>query len=600
MKRTITSLLLIAGLSALLALPEARAGGQQQGNGKNAGAAAAARTAKLRAKLRLRRPFKQGLQALPSTHIVNIAGNPLVAEAEYNDLRNSVKDLLRRFPADQNFFVGLGRDPTPIIAFLQNLGGPELAANFPGASGKNWAAPEQYNAQQWAVFKQYFQTYIPAEVWSGTRDIVLMDQTNSGASRMGTLGLFAPFFEKYAREIGFKGRIRKVAFSAQRQAADVEQVDTNLYPETSRFLYAPYEGVVSEYDRHTVANQFYNLPKRAEYTQFRDALSQRMERDADLDGFLAKETSATRLRFRPAPPPKPWKPRLGIKFKEANLASTSLLTVRNPGFLKAQEKAKKKAERAEKRKAKGKEVEEEDGDGEEDGEDEPETFDYLDPKEYAQLRTATLALMGKHAPKKHFYIGVGRTSTAMVAFLENMGRDIGTYLPADGLHRLAKKVQPSQLDPQTRAIFFEMFDKFLPRRVLDGGRDVVLFQQSDTGTSLPFIQGVMQDYLVAQGSQAKVQVVALSKGAPPTGVPHIDTGKTPELVELNGDKSKAISPYGYYRPGKAKDPADDVLDESRKPRARTKAYGVFKSALGARMRADSVLEAKVKTLFGGE
>jgi hypothetical protein len=601
MKRTISSFLLIVGLGAAIALPDAHAGNGQQ-SGKTASAGRATAAAKLRQKLRLRRPFKQGLSALPTTHIVNIGGNPLVAEAEYSDLRNSVKDLLKKFPAEQSFFVGLGRDPTPIIAFLQNLGGAELAANFPGASGKGWPAAETIPAERWTVFKQYFQTYIPAEVWSGTRDIVLMDQTNSGATRSGTLGQFAPYFDRYAREIGFKGQIRRVAFSAQAQAPGIEQVNTQLYPETSRFLSYPYEGVVSEYDRHTVGNQFFNLNKRGEYTQFKDALGQRMERDVDLDTFLAKETTARRLQFRPAPPPKPWKPKLKISFRAGNLASTPLLTVRNPGFLKAQEKAKKKAERAEKRRAKGKEVEEAeaDGDGEGESENEPETYDYLESKEYDQLRTATLDLMGKHPPKKHFYVGVGRTSTAMVAFLENLGNDIGTYLPADGIHKLAKKIQPSQLDATTRQTFYELFDRFLPERVVDGGRDVVLFQQSDTGTSLPFLQAVMQDYLVTQGSAAKVQVVALSKGAPATGVPHIETGRTAELVELNGDKSKAISPYGYNRPGRAEDPADDVLDENRKPRPRAKAYGGFTKALGARMASDSALEAKEKSLFGGE
>src|SRR5262245_59567191 len=68
----------------------------------------------------LTRHYKKEAPPLPATHIVQLGVIParrggaqhgLLAQKEYEDLRNASKELLTRFPPENSFFVGLGRDP---------------------------------------------------------------------------------------------------------------------------------------------------------------------------------------------------------------------------------------------------------------------------------------------------------------------------------------------------------------------------------------------------------------------------------------------------------------------------------------------------------
>src|SRR5690606_3505362 len=79
----------------------------------------------------------------------------------------------------------------------------------------------------------------------------------------------------------------------------------------------------------------------------------------------------------------------------------------------------------------------EDGDAE-GGEDTDRvaSFEYLAKAEYDQLRDGALSMMKQAPPTQAFYLGVGRSSGAMVALFENLGTNIAGHLPTDGLHRL--------------------------------------------------------------------------------------------------------------------------------------------------------------------
>jgi len=71
----------------------------------------------------------------------SIAASGYVNKREYADLKGGVIELLRRYPRTKYFFVGLGRDPAPVIAFLQNLGEKQLAVNLPAPATSIGRAP---------------------------------------------------------------------------------------------------------------------------------------------------------------------------------------------------------------------------------------------------------------------------------------------------------------------------------------------------------------------------------------------------------------------------------------------------------------------------
>jgi hypothetical protein len=202
-----------------------------------------------------------------------------MAKAAYDQLRDTMIDAMTQFDPKTHYFIGLGSDPHPILAFLENLGGKGLATNFP-ASGK-------YNQLDPRVLDPYVRKLIPPEVLNGSKTLVFIDQTNSGATREGTLAQISRVFEQYLQRVGSPAKVARLAFSTAEQPADTALVNVSAYPEVARFLGPPYEHVVSEYDRHVLGtNKPEHLVPRPEYQQFKAAMFERMQRDEKLDAFL--------------------------------------------------------------------------------------------------------------------------------------------------------------------------------------------------------------------------------------------------------------------------------------------------------------------------
>ncbi len=223
----------------------------------------------------------------------------------YSELKTAMKVFLRKFDPNRHFFIGLGRDPAPITAFLQALGGTELAINFVGSSGKNY-----FTGLTAEHIKPFVEAQIPKEVLFGDRTIVLYDQTNGG----GTIGAydrgFPDVFEEYLRSIGSTVKVERAAFTAtdyssagydqyrenSKQAkATIHQIDLTSLHEVQQFLNPPYEGTVAQHVRHQLNHGFREaiLTERPAYKAFRDGLLERMKRDTDLDHFLTEEVRVT-------------------------------------------------------------------------------------------------------------------------------------------------------------------------------------------------------------------------------------------------------------------------------------------------------------------
>lgn len=252
-------------------------GGAAHGHGATQAALARAATP------RWKTPFKRGLPALPPGALVTLGGRAHVDAAQYRDLSAAAQHLLETYPPDKHYFIGLGRDPAPIIAFLQNLGGKELALNFPASSNESSHATE-------AVLAAYVKKLVPEEVLTSGRTIVFVDATTSGRA----LNLYVPRITPSLRG----APVIRAAFGVRhgghanwpifQSPGENRVIDTTPFPEVNRFFTEPYEDVVAEYPRHgpgthTIGAIETPLPQ---YQQYRDALMQRMQRDEGLHGFL--------------------------------------------------------------------------------------------------------------------------------------------------------------------------------------------------------------------------------------------------------------------------------------------------------------------------
>jgi hypothetical protein len=238
---------------------------------------------------KFRSPFVAGqrMKELPDGPLVRILGNDHVDAKQYRDLSRAIQTLLKRYPADRHYFIGTGRDPAPIIAALENIGGRAMAMNFPASNivQSNNITPE--------LLVKYFQRLIPNEgmrrdILSGRRTLVLLDQSSTGK----TPDSLAPYFREFFDHIGSKAKMIKLAFA---QPGDgliegVRKISTGPMPDVGTYLYAPYEGIVSEYPRHVLGHdRISQLVQRNAYVRFKAAVLERMKRDKGLHRFLMQE-----------------------------------------------------------------------------------------------------------------------------------------------------------------------------------------------------------------------------------------------------------------------------------------------------------------------
>jgi hypothetical protein len=121
-----------------------------------------------------------------------------------------------------------------------------------------------------------------ADILSGRRAIVLYDQTSSGK----TPATFAPHLQAYLDQIGSKAKIKKLAIgNANRRGVAIIPIDD--FPDVGKYLFAPYEGVVSEFPRHVLgASPMSELKERRQYRSFKKAVLERMKRDRTLHRFI--------------------------------------------------------------------------------------------------------------------------------------------------------------------------------------------------------------------------------------------------------------------------------------------------------------------------
>ena len=235
------------------------------------------------ASARFKSPFKKGLSPLAPSALVSLGGREHVDANQYRDLAAAGQHLLTLYPAHSHYFVGLGRDGTPLIAFLQNLGGKELAINFPASSNESSRATQE-------VLATYVNKLIPESVLASGRTIVFVDATTSGRA----LNLYVPRIAPSLRG----AKVIQAPFAVQYNghsnwpiftSPGVNQViHTHNFPEVNRFFTEPYEDVVGEYPRHGPGTHDISVldSPLPQYQRYRDALMQRMQRDEGLHSFL--------------------------------------------------------------------------------------------------------------------------------------------------------------------------------------------------------------------------------------------------------------------------------------------------------------------------
>ncbi len=239
----------------------------------------------------IKRMLRPGATAPGPEAVAVIAGASHLNGAQYKDLKAASLTLLRTFSPEKHYFVFLGRDAAPISAFLQNLGGKDLAVNFPASSNEaGQDTPE--------VMKTYVDRIIPPEVLKGGRTIVVVDVTSSGRA----LDYWVPKLQPHLHGV----KAIKVAFSVANnnitQAGDKHIISTTSFNDVDNYLGGIYEDRIAENHRHAPGHHAMSEldTPRPEWGQFRQAIAKRQQADHDLDralneiGGVQEDTPAAR------------------------------------------------------------------------------------------------------------------------------------------------------------------------------------------------------------------------------------------------------------------------------------------------------------------
>ncbi len=213
-------------------------------------------------------------------------------ERQYQDIRNSTLDLLRRFSPNEYFFVGVGRSPVSNIAFLQALN-PGIAMHFP-ASGLH--ALEKVPEAHVAEYARHFAAFLPDEKALGGRKILLVDHGASGSS----IARVREMLDRYLTSIGSIRKVEGAAFV--RHTSSIEHLDMHLVPvDKYPFMLLPPE--LAPYAEHPIGpKRLEELQKNSAYDRLLPVLRAWMSRDTTLDVFLSDR--------RDRPPLKDGVPRL--------------------------------------------------------------------------------------------------------------------------------------------------------------------------------------------------------------------------------------------------------------------------------------------------
>jgi hypothetical protein len=161
---------------------------------------------------------------------------------------------------------------------VQNLGGRELAVNFPASSNESGRDTP-------AVMAQYVQNIIPKEALKGDRKIVIVDATSSGRA----LDYWVPKLQPHMPGVTtIKAAFANPTWNIHRAPGDKVVFSTAQFPIVDQYFGGQYENGISEFPRHAPgAHPISDVAKsRPEWTQFRKAIMARMEADTELDKAL--------------------------------------------------------------------------------------------------------------------------------------------------------------------------------------------------------------------------------------------------------------------------------------------------------------------------
>ncbi|WP_392531832.1 hypothetical protein [Nostoc sp. C117] len=141
----------------------------------------------------------------------------LLTDQEYEQIKDLCVSILKKYPPNKYCYIGLGKSPTPVLAFLQEYGveasnialskfNPSLDKN---KEPKQIGLGNKLTKEQYKELKHHFDRFIPQQDAIKGKKILLIDYTLSGRSLYATYAHLTKYLnDKYSPRKLFHFRSR--------------------------------------------------------------------------------------------------------------------------------------------------------------------------------------------------------------------------------------------------------------------------------------------------------------------------------------------------------------------------------------------------------
>lgn len=229
-----------------------------------------------------------------------------LSDTEYQQVRDLVALILTKYPSDKWHYVFLGRSPTPLGRFLENVD-PRLSSFVPYSGGhldgevaKNkditaWAY-RILNKTEEAKLMHHFERFFPSKEKLDGKNVLVVDyfipEYNEG------LPSFFSYLRKFLKDknINVKGLGLLDIDSESKESIELYGFKVDVIPYDERYSDVQFSMKKSAYEAVAPFGRFIpsqdrseNLARRHAYELFGYRIFEKMKTDRQLKGFLGSE-----------------------------------------------------------------------------------------------------------------------------------------------------------------------------------------------------------------------------------------------------------------------------------------------------------------------
>lgn len=234
-----------------------------------------------------------------------------LSSAAYSDLRELVQtDLFKACPPESSFYLALGQSPTPVLAFIQNLG-IEQAGDLPltsVASIESAMQFPQFDETAREELNQHLKRFVPSPKLLKDRQLCMVDLVMTGHSLIAAKRMVRLFYAEHYRVVL---NIKTVGFD-ERLGDSSALLNVDKMISTKKYEELPLMMSLSDFDAVSPHGMYHPklppeagaIPKlrfgtkppefkpRPEYMDFREELLEQMAVDTKVkwrncDGLLS-------------------------------------------------------------------------------------------------------------------------------------------------------------------------------------------------------------------------------------------------------------------------------------------------------------------------